>query len=83
MRAHGALRTERAIEYAVEVEDSYRLTLVIKGQHFASNLPVETPLVESGSIRVWATNLRSPASVSELRLASHPSLMNAREGCPR
>ena len=56
MLAHGALRTERAIEYAVEVEDSYRLTLVIKGRHFASNPPRETPLVESGSIPVWATN---------------------------
>jgi predicted Zn-dependent protease len=31
----------------------------------------------------WSTTLRSPASVSELRLASHPSLMNARERCPR
>ena len=27
----------------------------------------------TGSIPVWSTNLRSPASMSELRLASHPS----------
>jgi hypothetical protein len=33
-------------------------------------------------VKIWATTLRSPASMSELRVASHPSLSIAGEGHP-
>lgn len=40
--------------------------------------PVSHPVPSWG--RIWATTLRSPASMSELRVASHPSLSIASEG---